>query len=148
MKNIPGGILGATRMVGQRFIELLVNHPWFEIKVLAASPISAGKSYKEAVGEKWVSIKLIPANVSRVTVLSVVDDIEKICKNVELVFSALDLDSEEIKKIENDYLKRGIFVVSNNSAHRWTEDVPMIIPEVNPEHLELINIQSKKEGFN
>ncbi|HSW48300.1 MAG TPA: aspartate-semialdehyde dehydrogenase, partial [Candidatus Saccharimonadales bacterium] len=145
-KKIPVGILGATGMVGQRFVELLSSHPWFEIKVLAASPRSAGKSYKEAVGEKWFSKKSIPAHISSMIVSAVEEDIDLISSQVELVFSALDLDSEKIRKIENDYVKRGVFVVSNNSAHRWTEDVPMIIPEINPAHLELVNIQRNKLG--
>lgn len=147
MSKIPVGILGATGMVGQRFVELLADHPWFEIKVLAASPRSRGKTYGEAVGEKWVSSKQIPNSVSPMKVFAVEDDIDYICENVRLVFSAMDLEKEQVKKIEEDYAKRGVMVVSNNSAHRWTPDVPMIIPEVNPEHLELINFQRKNRGI-
>ena len=147
MKKIPVGILGATGMVGQRFVELLADHPWFEIKILAASPRSRGKTYKEAVSGKWFSKKSIPEIISSMNVLAVEEDTETISKQVQLVFSALDLDKEKIQKIEEDYASRGIFVVSNNSAHRWASDVPMIIPEVNPEHLEIIKTQRTKRGW-
>ncbi len=145
--KISVGILGATGMVGQRFIELLSNHPWFEIKALAASPRSAGKTYEEAVSGKWFSKNPIPQNISSIKVLAVEDDIDTISKDVQLVFSALDLDSEKVKKIEEDYASKGVFVVSNNSANRWTPDVPMIIPEINPEHLEIINTQRTNRGL-
>lgn len=148
MKKINVGILGGTGMVGQRFVELLADHPWFEIKALAASPRSAGKLYKDAVAQKWFSQNPIPENVSDIQVLAVETDMDRICQEVTLVFSALDLDSETVKKIEEDYASKGVFVVSNNSAHRWTPDVPMIIPEVNPEHLEIINAQRAKRGWN
>lgn len=147
MKKIPVGILGATGMVGQRFITLLANHPWFEIVVVAASPRSVGKLYKEAVSERWVMEEKIPQNIASLKVLSVADDIEKIAKQVAFVFCALDMETEEILAVENDYASRGVGVVSNNSANRWTEDVPMIIPEINPEHLDLIKIQQKNRGW-
>ncbi len=147
MKKIPVGILGATGMVGQRFVELLADHPWFEIKVLAASPRSAGKTYKDAVFKRWVSKKAIPKKISTMEILAVEKDLNRICKNVRLVFSALDLDKEKTKKIEVEYAKRGVFVVSTNSANRLVSDIPMIIPEVNPEHLEIINFQRKNRGF-
>jgi len=147
MKKIPVGILGATGMVGQRFVELLSEHPWFELKILAASPRSTGKTYKEAVVSRWISQKPIPKSVAALKVLAVEEDMDEIAKNVRLVFSALDLDHEKVKKIEERYASKGIFVVSTNSAHRMTPDVPMIIPEVNPEHLKLINSQRKQRGF-
>jgi aspartate-semialdehyde dehydrogenase len=145
--KIPVGILGATGMVGQKFVQLLSGHPWFEIKVLAASPRSAGKTYKQAVDEKWFSKNKIPQNVSSIKVLEVEGDLDKIASQARLVFSALDIDKDLIKKIEEEYAKRGVFVVSNNSAHRWTPDVPMIVPEINPEHLELIDYQRKRRGW-
>lgn len=147
MKKMPVGILGATGMVGQRFIELLSNHPWFEIKTLAASPRSAGKSYNDAVGEKWFSSKPIPKEIAAIKILSVEDDIEQVCKTVQVVFSAMDLEKEIIQKIEENYAALGVFVVSNNSAHRGTPDIPMIIPEINPAHLEIIKSQRKKRGW-
>lgn len=147
MKKISVAILGATGMVGQRFIDLLSNHPWFEIKILAASPRSAGKKYKDAVLGKWFFDKPIPQYISAMKVLAVEDDLEKIAKEIKIVFSALDLDKEKIKKIEEDYAGAGVLVVSNNSAHRWTSDIPMIIPEINPDHLELIYTQRKNRGW-
>lgn len=147
MKKIPVGILGATGMVGQRFITLLVNHPWFEIVVVAASPRSAGKSYKEAVSKRWVMEEKIPKNIASLKILSVTDDVEQIAKQVTVVFCALDMEKDETIQIENDYASRGVGVVSNNSANRWTEDVPMIIPEVNPEQLDLIKTQQKNRGW-
>ncbi len=149
-KKIPVGILGATGMVGQRFVTLLSGHPWFEIVAIAASPKSAGKSYKNAVERRWLIEEKMPGRVSNMKVLSVEDDMKKISDSVSLVFSALDMPRVEIKKIENDYADLGIAVVSNNSAHRWTEDVPMILPEINFEHLNLIEIQKKnhkRSGF-
>lgn len=147
MKKIPVGILGATGMVGQRFVTLLANHKWFEVVVVAASPRSAGKPYKQAVAKRWVMEEKIPKNIASLKVLSVTDDIEKISKQVVLVFCALDMEKDEIKKIESHYASLGVGVVSNNSANRWTEDVPMIIPEVNPEHVDLIKTQQKKRGW-
>ncbi len=147
MKKIPVGILGATGMVGQRFVQLLTNHPWFEIRVLAASPRSAGKTYNDAVAEKWFSKNPIPQSVAEIRVLAVEDDIEKICSDVKLVFSALDLEKDQTKKIEENYASKGALVVSNNSAHRWTADVPMIIPEINPEHLEILDFQRKNRNW-
>lgn len=147
MKKIPVGILGATGMVGQRFVTLLKNHPWFDVAVVAASPRSAGKSYKQAVSDKWVMEENIPQSVANLTVLAVEKDMKKIAKDVELVFSALDMEKEDIRRIENEFAALDVGVVSNNSAHRWTDDVPMIIPEINPDHLSLINTQQKNRGF-
>lgn len=145
--KIKVAVLGATGMVGQRFVTLLQNHPFFEVTIVAASPRSAGKIYYEAVKERWVMEEKIPESVSNLNVFSVEEDMEKIASQVKLVFCALDLDKDSIKRIEEAYAAKGIAVVSNNSAHRWTEDIPMILPEVNPEHLKLINIQRKNRGW-
>jgi aspartate-semialdehyde dehydrogenase len=146
-KKLRVGILGATGMVGQRFVTLLDQHPWFEVVCVAASPNSAGKHYGEVVETKWKMASPIPANVKKLIVRAVEDDIEKISKEVDFVFSALDMDKDKIKDIEIRYASAEIPVVSNNSAHRWTEDVPMIIPEVNPDHMEMIDKQRKKRGW-
>jgi len=148
MKKIKVGILGATGMVGQRFVSLLENHPWFEVVSVAASPRSAGKTYLEAVKGRWVMPTGIPKDVKKLIVKKVEDDIDEITKEVDLVFSALDMDNKKIRKIEEAYAAKDAPVISNNSAHRWTEDVPMIIPEVNPEHVKLIDIQRKNRGWN
>lgn len=147
MKKLSVGILGATGMVGQRFITLLQNHPWFDIVVVAASPSSAGKKYQDAVKGRWKLDIPLPRSIARHTVRSVHADIDTIAADVDLVFSALDLDKETIKTIECQYADRGVAVVSNNSAHRWSKDVPMIIPEVNADHTALIDIQRKKRGW-
>lgn len=146
MKKYKVGILGATGMVGQRFITLLENHPWFEVVVVAASPGSAGKSYKDAVKGRWKMSTPVPAAVAKLNV-HVVTEIEKIKEQVSFVFCALDMDKSAIQELELAYAKAGVPVVSNNSAHRWTEDVPMLMPEVNPEHVKLIEIQKKNRGF-
>lgn len=145
--KIKVGILGATGMVGQRFVSLLENHPFFEVVIVAASPRSAGKRYSEAVAGRWVLDESIPASVSNLNVFAVEKDLEKITAQVQLVFCALDLDKDSTKRIEEAYASRGVAVVSNNSAHRWTEDIPMILPEVNPEHLQLIHTQRKNRGW-
>ncbi|MCR5268387.1 MAG: aspartate-semialdehyde dehydrogenase [Lachnospiraceae bacterium] len=139
------GILGGTGMVGQRFISLLENHPWFEVVCVAASPRSAGKTYEEAVGDRWKMTTPIPEKVKRMIVVNV-NDIESVASKVDFVFSAVDMTKDEIRKIEEDYAKAEIPVVSNNSAHRWTEDVPMIVPELNPEHAQIIEAQRKRLG--
>ena len=140
------GIIGATGMVGQRFIELLADHPWFKIKVLAASGRSAGKTYRDAVGEKWVMEGEIPKNVADIVVMDASEDAEKIAKSVDFVFCAVNMKKDEIKALEEKYAKLECPVISNNSAHRHTPDVPMIIPEINPEHLEIIDFQKKRLG--
>ncbi|HAL63842.1 MAG: aspartate-semialdehyde dehydrogenase [Firmicutes bacterium] len=140
------GIIGATGMVGQRFIELLTDHPWFKIKVLAASGRSAGKTYREAVGEKWVMESEIPQNVADIVVMDAAEDAEKIAKSVDFVFCAVNMKKDEIKALEEKYAKLECPVISNNSAHRHTPDVPMVIPEINPEHLEVIASQRKRLG--
>ena len=139
------GILGATGMVGQRFISLLENHPWFEVTTLAASPRSAGKTYEEAVGGRWKMDTPMPETVKSMIVKNV-NEVEEVASHVDFVFSAVDMSKDEIKKIEEDYAKTETPVVSNNSAHRWTPDVPMVVPEINPEHFEVIESQKKRLG--
>jgi aspartate-semialdehyde dehydrogenase len=147
MTKLKVGILGATGMVGQRFISLLDGHPWFDVSLVAASPRSAGKTYEEAVKGRWTLQTDIPENVKRLIVKKVEDDIDQIVEEVDFVFSALDMDKQEIKEIEEAYAGKDVPVVSNNSAHRWTEDIPMMIPEVNPEHAKLIDIQRKNRNW-
>ena len=139
------GILGGTGMVGQRFISLLENHPWFEVTTIAASPRSAGKTYAEAVGDRWKMTTPMPEAVKDIVVMNV-NEVEKVAAEVDFVFSAVDMTKEEIKKIEEDYAKTETPVVSNNSAHRWTPDVPMVVPEINPEHMNVIEFQKKRLG--
>ena len=139
------GILGATGMVGQRFISLLENHPWFEVVTLAASPRSAGKTYEEAVGGRWKMDTPMPEAVKKLVVMNV-NDVEHVASTVDFVFSAVDMSKDEIKAIEEAYAKTETPVVSNNSAHRWTPDVPMVVPEINPEHYEVIEHQKKRLG--
>ncbi len=139
------GILGATGMVGQRFISLLENHPWFEVVTVAASPRSAGKTYEEAVGGRWKMTTPMPEGVKKLEVLNV-NEVEKVAATVDFVFSAVDMTKDEIKAIEEAYAKTETPVVSNNSAHRWTPDVPMVVPEINPEHFKVIEFQKKRLG--
>lgn len=139
------GILGGTGMVGQRFISLLDNHPWFEVTVIAASPRSAGKTYAEAVGDRWKMTTPMPEAVKNIVVMNV-NEVEKVAAGVDFVFSAVDMTKDEIKKIEEEYAKTETPVVSNNSAHRWTPDVPMVVPEINPEHMKVIDFQKKRLG--
>ena len=144
-KKLRVGILGATGMVGQRFITLLANHPWYEITALAASPRSAGKTYEEAVGGRWKMQTPMPECVKKMAVMNV-NEIEKVASEVDFVFSAVDMTKEEIRAIEDAYAKTETPVVSNNSAHRWTPDVPMVVPEINPEHFKVIEFQKKRLG--
>ena len=139
------GILGGTGMVGQRFISLLENHPWFEVTTIAASPRSAGKTYEEAVGDRWKMTTPMPEAVKKLVVMNV-NEVEKVAAQVDFVFSAVDMTKDEIKAIEEAYAKTGTPVVSNNSAHRWTPDVPMVVPEINPEHFQIIEAQKKRLG--
>ena len=145
-ENYNIGIIGATGMVGQRFITLLHDHPWYTIKVLAASPRSAGKPYSEAVGSKWAMKEDIPESVKDMIVMNATEDVEKIAEQVDFVFCAVDMKKDEIKALEERYAKAECPVVSNNSAHRHTPDVPMIIPEINPEHIDIIPSQRKRLG--
>ena len=139
------GILGATGMVGQRFISLLENHPWFEVVTVAASARSAGKTYEEAVGGRWKMTTPMPEAVKKLVVMNV-NEVEKVASNVDFVFSAVDMTKDEIRAIEEEYAKTETPVVSNNSAHRWTPDVPMVVPEINPEHFAVIEDQKKRLG--
>ena len=146
MKQFKVAIIGATGMVGQRFSLLLENHPWFKVVALAASPRSAGKPYKEAVGAKWAMTSPIPKNMEDLVVMDATADVEKIASMVDFVFCAVDMKKDEIKALEEAYAKAECPVISNNSAHRGTPDVPMIIPEINPEHSEVIDAQRKRLG--
>lgn len=144
-EKLKVGILGGTGMVGQRFISLLEDHPWFEVTTVAASERSAGKTYEEAVGGRWKMDTPMPEAVKNIIVKNV-NEVEKVAAEVDFVFSAVDMTKEEIRAIEDAYAKTETPVVSNNSAHRWTPDVPMIIPEINPEHTEVIEAQKKRLG--
>lgn len=144
-KKLKVGVLGATGMVGQRFLSLLENHPWYEVATVAASPRSAGKTYEEAVGDRWKMTTPMPEAVKKLVVMNV-NEVEAVAAGVDFVFSAVDMSKEEIKAIEEAYAKTETPVVSNNSAHRWTPDVPMVIPEINPEHFEVIKDQRKRLG--
>ena len=140
------GIIGATGMVGQRFATLLENHPWFDVKVLAASPRSAGKTYKEAVGRRWAMQSDMPKSMENMIIMDASKDIDKIASQVDFVFCAVDMKKEEIRALEEQYAKAECPVISNNSAHRFTPDVPMIIPEINAGHAVIIESQRKRLG--
>ena len=144
-RKLRVGVLGATGMVGQRFISLLENHPWYEVVTVAASPRSAGKSYEEAVAGRWKMAAPMPEAVKKLTVMDV-NEVEKVASTVDFVFSAVDMTKDQIRAIEEAYARTETPVVSNNSAHRWTPDVPMVIPEVNPEHFQVIAAQKKRLG--
>lgn len=146
MKKYKVGVIGATGMVGQRFITLICAHPWFELSALAASGHSAGKTYGEAVAGRWKLDESMPETVRDMVVMDAQADAEKIASLVDFVFSAVDMKKEEIKALEERYAKLECPVVSNNSAHRWTPDVPMVIPEINPEHLSVIPFQRQRLG--
>lgn len=146
-KKIKVGILGATGTVGQRLVCLLKDHPWFKVTCVAASKNSSGKTYKRAVEGRWAQKEPIPEDTGALAVYSIFDDLEIISKKCRFVFSAIDADKDFIKKIEESYAEKGLPVVSNNSAHRWSPDVPMIMPEINPHHLEIIPIQKKNRGW-
>ncbi len=144
-QKLKVGILGATGMVGQRFISLLENHPWFEVVTVAASPRSAGKTYEEAVGGRWKMTTPMPEGVKKLIVKNV-NEVEEVASTVDFVFSAVDMSKDEIRAIEEEYAKTETPVVSNNSAHRWTPDVPMVVPEINPQHFDVIASQKKRLG--
>lgn len=146
MKKYKVGIIGATGMVGQRFVQILSNHPWFEIAVVAASERSAGKTYEQAVAGRWAMSTDIPEQIRSMTVLDAQNDVSKIVGMVDFVFCAVDMKKDEIKVLEEKYARAECPVMSNNSAHRFTSDVPMIIPEVNPEHAAIIDAQRKRLG--
>lgn len=145
-KQYNVGIVGATGMVGQRFITLLADHPWFNIVCLAASSRSAGKKYEDAVGKKWCMDEEIPEKVKDIVVMDATADIDKITSIVDFVFCAVDMKKDEIKKLEEEYAKHECPVVSNNSANRFTPDVPMVVPELNAEHIHIIPEQRKRLG--
>lgn len=145
--KIPVAVLGATGMVGQRVVTLLENHPWFETTSVAASPQSRGKRYEDAVKDRWYMEQAVPSTIAGMQVLGVEDDITKILDRSRIVFCALDMEKERIQAIEDAYASGGVAVVSNNSAHRWTPDVPMMIPEVNPQHADVIVSQREKRGW-
>lgn len=145
MKHYNVGIIGATGMVGQRFALLLADHPWFKVTALAASPRSAGKTYEEAVSNRWAMTSPIPENLKNI-VIDDAADIETVTKKVDFVFCAVDMKKDEIKALEDSYAKHECPVISNNSAHRMTEDVPMVIPELNSEHIRIIESQRKRLG--
>ena len=146
MKQFNVGIIGATGMVGQRFATLLENHPWFHVKVLAASPRSAGRTYKEAVVARWCMQKPMPKSMEDMIIKDATADIEAIAKEVDFVFCAVDMKKEEIRALEEAYAKAECPVISNNSANRFTKDVPMIVPELNADHAAIIPAQRKRLG--
>ena len=146
MKKYKVGIVGATGMVGQRFMTLLADHPWFDIVCLAASSRSAGKAYKDAVGAKWCMDVEIPDKCKDMVVFDATNDIDKITALVDFVFCAVDMKKDEIKALEEEYAKHECPVVSNNSAHRFTDDVPMVVPELNADHIKVIEAQRKRLG--
>ena len=145
-RKLRVGVLGATGMVGQRFIALLENHPWYEVVTVAASPRSAGKTYEDAVAGRWKMTTPMPESVKKLIVMNV-NEVEKVAASVDFVFSAVDMTKDEIRAIEEAYAKTETPVVSNNSAHRWTPDVPMVVPEINPEHFDVIPYQQKRLGI-
>ncbi len=146
MKRYNVAVIGATGMVGQRFCLLLENHPWFNVAALAASPSSAGKKYADAVAGRWAMTSPIPAKFADMTVLDAEADLDKIAGMVDFVFCAVNMKKEEIRALEEKYAKAEVPVISNNSAHRFTPDVPMIIPEINPQHADIIPAQRKRLG--
>lgn len=146
MKQFNVGIIGATGMVGQRFSLLLQNHPWFNVVAIAASPSSKGKTYEEAVKGRWAMTSPIPENMRNLIVYDATEDIEEIASKVDFVFCAVNMNKNEIKALEEAYAKAECPVISNNSANRSTLDVPMVVPELNPQHIEIINAQRKRLG--
>ena len=146
MKQYKVAVIGGTGMVGQRFVTLMDGHPWFQLAAIAASPRSAGKRYEDAVAGRWAMDVPIPEQARDMVLLSAQDDVDQIASMVDFVFSAVDMGKEEIQALEEAYARRECPVVSNNSAHRWTPDVPMVIPEINPEHLQVIPAQRQRLG--
>ena len=146
MKQYKVGIVGCTGMVGQRFVTLMENHPWFKLTAIAASARSAGKTYEEAVSSRWAMTTPIPEEAKNLVILDATADIEKMANSVDFVFCAVDMKKDEICALEEAYAKHECPVVSNNSAHRFTPDVPMVVPEINPEHLDVIPAQRKRLG--
>ena len=145
MKQYKVGVVGATGMVGQRFVTLMENHPWFNLEVVAASPRSAGKTYEEAVGSKWAMKTLMPESVKKMIVMDA-SKVEEVAAKVDFIFCAVNMKKDEIRALEEAYAKAECPVVSNNSAHRFTPDVPMVVPEINAQHIEIIADQRKRLG--
>jgi len=146
MKQYRVGVIGGTGMVGQRFVTLMENHPWFHLTAIAASGRSAGKTYEEAVSGRWAMPTPVPEEAKSLTVLDAIADAEKLAGQVDFVFCAVDMNKDEIRALEEKYAKLECPVVSNNSANRWTEDVPMVVPEINPEHIRVIEQQRRRLG--
>ena len=146
MKKYKVGVIGGTGMVGQRYILLIAEHPWFELTVIAASPRSAGKPYADAVAGRWAMTAPIPEVAKKIVVMDAQADMKKIADQVDFIFCAVDMKKDEIVAMEEAYAKLECPVVSNNSANRWTPDVPMVIPELNPEHIHVIDAQRKRLG--
>ena len=146
MKQYHVAVIGATGMVGQRFVTLLQNHPWFQVTTLAASSHSAGKTYEQAVGSRWMMSTPIPEQVRSIVVKDAVADAEEIARSMDFAFCAVDMKKEEIRALEERYAKLECPIMSNNSAHRFTPDVPMMIPEINDDHAEIIAAQRKRLG--
>ena len=146
MEKYRVGIIGGTGMVGQRFVTLLDQHPWFELTAVAASSGSAGKTYEEAVAGRWAMETEIPEQAKALVVLDAVKDAETLADQVDFVFCAVNMEKDEIRALEERYAKLEVPVVSNNSAHRWTEDVPMVVPEINANHISVIAAQRQRLG--
>lgn len=146
MKQYKVGVIGCTGMVGQRFVSLLEHHPWFQLTAVAASARSAGKTYAEAVGPRWAMAAPMPEEAKGLTVLDAEADAEKLAAAVDFCFCAVDMKKEEIRALEEKYARLECPIVSNNSAHRWTEDVPMVVPEINAEHIGVIEAQRRRLG--
>ena len=144
MKKYHVGVIGCTGMVGQRFVTLMENHPWFQLTAVAASARSAGKTYEDAVAGRWAMTTPIPEEAKGLVVLDAEADAEKIAGIVDFVFCAVDMKKEEIRALEEKYARLECPVVSNNSAHRWTEDVPMVVPEINADHIRVIEAQRRR----
>jgi len=144
-QKLKVGIVGGTGMVGQRFVQLLDQHPWFEVVAIAASAGSSGKTYEEAVQNRWKMAEPIPAGVRNIVVQDA-SKVEEVASGVDFIFCAVEMKKDEIQALEEAYAKTGTPVISNNSAHRWTPDVPMVIPEINPQHLAVIEAQRKRLG--
>ena len=146
MEKFKVGVIGCTGMVGQRFATLMENHPWFQLTAIAASPRSAGKTYEEAVSGRWAMKTPIPREARELVILDAQADVEKIAGMVDFAFCAVDMKKEDIRALEETYARAECPIISNNSAHRWTDDVPMIVPELNPEHAQIIPFQRKRLG--
>ncbi|MEA3349396.1 MAG: aspartate-semialdehyde dehydrogenase [Chloroflexota bacterium] len=146
MKKLNVGVIGATGMVGQNYIRLLRNHPWFQVTHIAASPRSAGKTYAEAVGTRWVMDENMPPAIAKIIVEDAYN-VETAAAHCDFVFSAMGMDKQSVRELEERYAAKGLAVISNNSAHRHTSDVPMLIPEINPHHAAIIPVQQENRGW-